>query len=262
MILNVTQMYQAFLDGVKKESTAVINPVQFNRIINDWGQDEWIKENALAIEYNQKQIDDLDKIRCVTDGEFKWNNAGTLVTLSSIAPESKNTFEIPKFNQVGIACRLNDGTVATQDYPRYLREQNVSFKLQYGDNQECGKTGVSNWLKASIMRSDQRAIILDNPFRSPKDNRLYYELLDGKIRLITSDNSTSIAYALRLEYLRYPRVINFDINNNHLLHVDCEFGPQQQKEIVDIAVRTYLERVRDPRYQSFLNEAAIKQISK
>ena len=104
------------------------------------------------------------------------------------------------------------------------------------------------------MRSDQRNVILNNPFRKPKDSRLYYEILDGKIRLITGTNS--IGYAMRLEYLRYPKQIFFDKDGNN--HVHCEFAPQQQKEIVDIAVRTYLERVMDPRYKSFLNEQAIK----
>lgn len=262
MITTAKQMYQAFLDGIKKDSTSIINPSQFNRIINDWGQDEWIKTNALAVEFNQKQIDDLDKIRCVSDGVFQWNNAGTLVTLNPIAPNAigKNLFLIPKYIQTGIRTIAEDGTITAQSFPRYLRTLNVSFKLAYGDNQECNLKGKSNWLKAAIMRSDQRVVIMDNPFRVPKDRRLYYELLDGTIRLITADNSTSVGYALRLEFLRYPNSIFFDVQN--IAHIDCEFAPQQQKEIVDIAIRTYLERVKDPRYQSFLNEEAIKSSSK
>ncbi len=257
MITNVTEMYKAFLDGIKKDSTAIVNPVQFNRIINDWGQDEWIKENALAIEFNQKQIDDLDKIRCVTDGYFSYNS----VTLFPIAPQADNSkiFTIPKYEN-NIRVRLDNGTVETRTFPSYLRLQNVAFKLLYGQNQECGLTGISGWLDSHIMRSDLRNVIMNNPLREPKDSRLYYELIDGKIRLITNEGSTSQGYAMRIEYLRYPNAIFFDENNTS--HIDCEFAPQQQKEIVDIAVRTYLERVKDPRYQSFLNEEMLKSVSK
>lgn len=263
MITTVTDMYKAFLDGIKKDSTAIVEPAQFNRIINDWGQDEWLKENAMAVEFNQKQIDDLDKIRCATDGEFVWEDTVS-VTLFPIAPDLgvSNVFTVPKYTSTGIPNRLVDGTVSSQDYPLYLRQLNVSFKLLYGENQECGLTGVSDWLEADILRSDQRMTIFKNPFRSPKDSRLYYEMLDGKIRLITDKNSTSIGYALRLEYLRYPKQIFFDPNRTTHNDVDCEFGAQQKKEIVDIAVRTYLERVKDPRYQSFLNEEMIKAFSK
>jgi hypothetical protein len=264
MINNVLDMYKSLLDGVKKDSTAIISPNQFNRIINDWGQDEWIKENALAVEFNQKQIDDLDKLRCVTDGLFQWDNNGTLITLFPLAPVSTNdkNFIIPKYVQININNRKDNGTVETQDYPQYLRMLNVSFKLTYGANQECKLTGTSDWLPASIMRSDKRSVVFDNPFRLPKDSRLYYELINGTVRLITSNASTSVGYALRLEFLRYPVSIFFDPDRATANDVNCEVGPQQQKEIVDIAVRTYLERVRDPRYQSFLNEEAIKSYSK
>lgn len=262
MITSVVEMYRAFLDGIKKESTSIVVPQQFNRIINDWGQDEWIKQNALAIEFNQKQIDDLDKIRVVADGFFVWDNAGTPITLYPIAPETDNSkeFIIPKYVTTGIRTRREDGFVDTRDFPRYLRLLNVSFKLAYGDGQECGLTGVSEWLSADILRSDQRNTIMDNPYRKPKDSRIYYEIINGRIRIIT--NSNSQGYAMRLEYLRYPTVIFFDPNGVTANNVDCEFGFQQQKEIVDIAVRTYLERVQDPRYQSFLNEEAIRSVSK
>lgn len=260
MITTTADMYRAFLDGIKKSETSIVKPSQFNRIINQWGQDEYLRTNAMEIELNQKKIENLEKIRVATDGIYTFN--GT--TIYPIAPLSDNVFEIPKYN-FSINAIIN-GLVEVRTYPRYLRLLNVMFKLTYGAGQECSLTGVSDWLQAYIMRSDQRSVILDNPFRKPKDSRLYYEIIDGKVRLITG--TTSVGYAMRLEYLRYPVEIFFNENNvpdtgiPATGSVMCEFGPQQAQEIVEIAVRTYLERVKDPRYQSFLNEEIIKASSK
>jgi hypothetical protein len=88
-------------------------------------------------------------------------------------------------------------------------------------------------------------------------------MLHGKIRLINETSST--AYALRLEYLRYPIEIFYDENNpqDYPLggSINCEFGSQQKKEIIEVAVRTYLERVKDPRWQSFLQEEMLRKAS-
>lgn len=263
MLSTTVDMYKAFLDGIKKSEAATVIPSVFNRIINDWGQDEWISKNAMVPELNQKQIDDLSQIRVVTDDEFIVS--GTL--MRPIGPDTGKDYQftIPKDPTANINYQQLDGNTGTQNYPRYLRLLNVMFKLSYVDN-ECDLEGVSDWIGAEIMRSDQRIVILDNPLRRPKDNRLYYEMLEDKIRLITGTSSTG--YAMRLEYFRYP--VEIFINESNLSDtgnpatgsVNCEFQSQQRKEIVDIAVRTYLERVKDPRYQSFLNEELIKSQNK
>jgi hypothetical protein len=262
-MLETTQnMYEAFLDGIKKPNTSIVNPEQFNRIINGWGQDEYLRNKSSYTEFNQKVIEDLEKIRCATDGLFSYDS----VVLFPIAPDTDfdYQFSIPKYVMTGINNRLANGTVGTQTYPQYMRFLNVMFKITYGSENECELTGNSGWIKADIMRSDQRSVVENNPFRKPKDSKLLYEFRNGKINLITGTNS--VGYSMRLEYLRYPITIFFDKDNPPDYptggSINCEFAPQQRKEIVDIAVRTYLERVKDPRYQSFLNEEAIKQNSK
>ena len=235
MIETAQDMYWTFLDGIKKPNTSQVTPAGFNRIINDWGQDEWLKRNVseeAGVELNQKQLDDLDIIRCVTDGNDEYPDG---VILYPIAPETlqTNRFVIPKFETGSIN---NITTIGFQDYPRYLRLLNIMFKITYVNN-VCGYTGVSNYLEAKVMRTDQRTVILNSPYRKPTDERMYYEMLHGKIRLITETDS--IPYCMRLEYLRYPKEIFFDEADPLGGSVDCEFGSQQSKEIVEIAVRTY-----------------------
>ena len=254
MIATARDMYFAFLDGIKKESTSIVPPPKFSRIINDWGQDEWLKEKAVEIEKNQKRIDDLSKIRVATDGVQQFDGD----ILYPLAPDTGNefVFTLPTDPSEAINGRIDDGNVVPQNYPKYLRMLGVMVKIQYGAGQECGLEGISDWKKLNILRSDNRSVTLDNPYRKPKDTRLYYEILDRKLRVITG--TTSTPYALRVEYLRYPVQIEFDALNP-MAGTPCEFPPQQQKEIVDTAVKVYLERVRDPRYQSFLQEEMIRQ---
>lgn len=266
-MLNTTaDMYRAFLDGIKKEQSAIVSPENWNRIINHWGQDEWIKMNLTDIEDTQKEIEDMEKLRVVTDGS--WVDVSVPVgVLYPIAPDTgfDYQFSIPKYVNTNINNRLTNGTVSTQTYPKYLRFLNVMFKLTYGTTNECGLTGVSEWLSANVMFTGRSTVYKNLSFRQPKDSRLYYEMLEGKIRLITSTNSTG--YAMRLEYYRYPVEIYFnktdptDTGVPATGSVCCEFSPRNRKEIVDIAVRTYLERVKDPRYQSFLNEEIVKSKS-
>jgi hypothetical protein len=61
-----------------------------------------------------------------------------------------------------------------------------------------------------------------------------------------------------LEYLTYPVEISVTATPN----VPSNLSEDAKKEIVDIAVRLYLERVRDPRYQSFLVEQRMNSSNK
>lgn len=264
MIETTIDLYKSFLSNITKHRTAIVGPDEFNILINE-AQLEWLSGNSKLTDFNQKQIDDLDKIKVITDGSFTYNST----ILYPIAPISGNhhRFIIPKTIITGIRNRLDNGTISTQLYPRCFRLLNLSFKLNYINN-ECDLTGISKWMKAWVLRANQLNMIQSNPFRKPSDSRLYYDLKDGNINLYTNEESDSEGYALKFEYLRYPVEIFFNENNpidtgNPLTgSVNCEFYPEQRKEIVDTAVRIYLERVKDPRYQSYINEEVIKSKNK
>ncbi len=272
MILETTQaMYYAFLDGIKKEFTGTVVPEVFNRIINEWGQYEWLRQNVSqseGIELSQKQIDDLQVLVAVLDNQVP------VITgpLPAINPVSTDIFPLPDLasgptaSPVGYYVNLASyPSGVAVDYPRYYRLLNVFFKIRYVGN-VCGLIGDSEWLSAKIMRSDRESVILDNPFRRPADDNLYYRIINRHIQLITGTSSYGIG--MKPTYLRWPRNIFFDQTNQDDLanadympgngSINCELPPHIRKEIVDTAVRIYLERVRDPRYQSYLMESKIR----
>lgn len=143
------------------------------------------------------------------------------------------------------------------DYPnpKYFRLLNVMFKITYVDN-SLFADGVSEWLRADILRADQRAALMNNAYKYPSDEKPYYAFVGEFIELVTMTSSTP--YRMKLEYLRYPRQIRYVAPNSDLTAVDCELAPIQQKEIVDIAIRQFLEATKDERYQTNLVEKQIR----
>ena len=139
--------------------------------------------------------------------------------------------------------------------PKYFRLLNVLFKMTYKDN-EIFPDGISNWIRAQLMRADQRADIYQNPYRFPTDEKPYYRLVGEFIEFVTETDSTP--YKMKIEYLRYPRAIKYVEPQSDDVAIDCELGPFQQKEIVDMAVRMYIEATQSPRYQSQIVEEQIK----
>jgi hypothetical protein len=273
MILETTRdLYFAFLDGIKKEYTGTVVPAVFNRIWNDWAQTEWVRQNISlveGVELTQKQIDDLSVLMVICNGIVPVL-AGPLDPIAPMVG-SQNIFELPDLpsgptaTPVGYFVDLPSYPAGISQYPRMIRFLSVAFKIQYIEN-ECNLTGVSDWLDAKIMRSDKENHIMNSVYRKPKDSRLYYRRGNRNVQLITGTQSYGVA--MQLQYIRWPRNIFFDATNQDDLatadytpgngSINCELPSEIRKEIVDIAVRLYLERVRDPRYQSYLNEVMMR----
>lgn len=252
MITTAHDMFLGFLDGIKKERISTVTPDYFNRIINE-AYDIWYKQKSVEIERDQKRIDDLQGLRVVTDGVFKYNSV-ILPVIPAVNQDNtitwgRNIFMLPISGTVGNVI------INGVSYPRYRRFLNVMFKVRYyGD--PCYPDGtISDWKDAYIMRSNQRSIIKKNPFRRPSKNKLYYEIIDNLTRIDTG--GTSIGYEMRIEYIKYPANIAYIHGGTS---VNCELQSDQQREIVDIAIRQYIERVSDPRYQTQMYEQAQKSV--
>lgn len=267
MILTSTyEMYKAFLDGIKKSHQGTVNPAMFNRIINDWGQDEFMSRYADELEVTQKEIDKISILRVITDGIFSYSekidgSSQYVLVPIPVSTTISNYFEFP-FD--------GNKTINNVVYPAYRRLASVQFQLQYS-NDVCNRTGLSEYKQAKILRSDQRTMIYSSSFRKPSADKLYY-LFMGKHIVLDCGQSLgvkSVGKKMILEYYRYPRKIFYNTNagttdqvgtavydysGTTAGSVPCEFAGYVRKEIVDIAVRLFLERVKDPRYQSFLNE--------
>ena len=139
--------------------------------------------------------------------------------------------------------------------PKYLRLLSLQFKVDYKDN-AIFPDGYSEWLKAIIMRGDQRAEIYENAFRYPTDEKPYYRLLGEFVEFI--NETDSLPYKMKIEYLKYANDILYVAPNSSQVAIDSVFMPIQQKEIVDMAVRMYIEAIQSPRYQTQVVEEQIK----
>jgi hypothetical protein len=224
MITTAEQMYRYFLQLVNKEKTHVVKPATFNFLINTSNID-WVKERLPVNEFNQTLIDDLQVL--LVEGDLA---DGIDVTTDFI-------FDLPV---------------------EYMHGINVLFDITI-INSACFEDGTQYKQSAIIMKSDEKTVIKDSYYRQPRDSRLYYRYANSKVRLFTgkySGTSDSVGLKMYMDYYKLPSEIEYIFEG---VSSDSEFGSLQQQEIVERAVQMFLEKNRDPRYQSFLNEQAQKR---
>ena len=249
MLLTTEDLYLAYLDGIKNMKTSTVSPTMFNRDIN-LGQDIWLVENISSVDITQDKIDILQSLRIVTDGITEVNS----VVLYPIAPigDGSNLFDLPIDPDIDI----NNVTAAkgsTQNYPRYLRGLSMMFKVEYDG--ACSLSGISDWKGASLLKVNAKTASLENHYRKPTHRRLMYDMKNDTLELYLSE---ATAYGLQLEYFRWPEVIYYDVTTP-ADSIPCELNPVVRRDIVNIAIRTYLEINKDPRYQTYVKEQILKK---
>ena len=236
MFNTATDLYQYFLDGIKKEYTGTVVTNVFARLWNV-AQAEWLASNVSqreGVDVTQKQMDDL----------------AVLLRVHEIAPASTNVFALPD----GLLTDVNGDPM-----DKYFRMTSLRVKINYGIGNDCGLTGESGWLKPYIMRSDLKAYAYESPYREPKEDMVYYKRIGNNYNVILGDSSTSTASSLQLEYFTYPLELSATGN---VFSAFTGFQEHQLLEIINLCIRKYLERVRDQRYGTTMNEQAINNINK
>ena len=237
IISGAEEMYRAFLRGIRGQHTGVVLPEYWNPFINEV-QLQVIKKKLPLNEFDQTHIDELNQLRVVTD------SSGMTFGYDAI-PESNidGVFQMP----VG-TWTITNGipfvSISTENYPLYLHGINVMFKT----------TAVS-WIGARLLRSDVRNMVFDNPYRNPSTTMVYFENIGGQIRVYGGNVSGQQGAAMRLEYYRYPKLIQYSATPASV--IDPELGESMNQEIVDEAIRVFLERKTDPRYKTYINEMMI-----
>jgi len=245
MFTSANDIFVSFLDGIRKTHTATVRPELFCRIWNQWAMPEWIDSNVSlkeGVELDQKQIDDLAQ----------------LIKIYRIPVEtsSVNLFKKPNSDSTGIVDDLTGLSISTPK--TYLRALKIGFKLNYGINQECGLSGESKWLPSTYMRSNMENVIINSVYRKPKDSRLYHKIIGDYIQMITDPDIGSPGISMKLEFVYYPNEMTYSSGFSYTM----ELPYYQLVEIVQIAVRLYLERVNSTRYASFFQEFMAKNIDK
>jgi len=237
-------IYGSFLDGIRRTSQTVVKKAKFSRIWNDWALNRWVKENLSikeGLDLTDKQRMDLDPLIVLTDGKYRYEDS---TVLSAITPASwtTNVFIMPD----GVTAISNESGVDII-YPNCKRITKVWFKID----------SSSTYVKGTPFKAIDEDFITKSKYSAPSTELPYYRVRNGKIELITA--SGSLGTAMKLEYIMYPNVMTYVSATNSLSYT-LNFGQDQLEEIRDIAVRLYLERIKDPRWQSFLQEDMLKNI--
>jgi len=226
MLTTALSMYEATLAGIRKENTSVLPPDEWVQLINE-ALINWCRDKAKDADFNDKLVDDLEVL---------------MYTLEAS----------PNLAQLPTGYMFDYPTLGVVPVP--LKVLSVAFKINYVNN-VCGLTGVSDYLMAKRMTAD--AEHATGYYSKPKDSRLYFMFQGDYVRLYTGTSSTG--NTMRMRYIKYPTAINYDPTVTPIIDISGEIRPMQKQEVVDLAVRAFLERVKEERYQSNLNEEVLKQ---
>jgi len=192
---------------------------------DSWWNDgtlDWLRQKLPTAEFNQKRIDDLARFIVLTDG-------------SDVISGTNNIFNLPTTYTAITAGKLMSDS-------RYLYLQGLRVTFLDPD------TGEEFY--ADIKKAEMSNVMTWSPYRKITAKRPYFERIGDTIRLLGRNSNSMI-----LEYYRYPALVSYN-------SINPETSPSQSEEIVQVAVRLFLENRGDPRYKSKLQEMMVTQQGK
>lgn len=153
----------------------------------------------------------------------------SLIVIGNINPTSTNTFALP---------------TSPTKYKRMLR---VWFRL----------VASGDWIKSYPLRSIDESFVLGSKYSAPSTTLLYHRTYQNNIVAVTPTGYNAVE--MQIMYLRYPNEMSYD-DGTEVWTYTIDLGQEQLEEIRDIGIRLFLERVKDPRWQSFLQEEMLKKV--
>lgn len=263
MLSNSSELMRMFLYGIKKGDTTTVLPAKFVRIWNEWGMRDWMKSHGLF----DNRIEQDDIIR------DKFRNLIQIYFYTHISSYVR-TFQIPDgvikgysydedpttMTAMGTGGSVGDAippVLVPATMPKYLRHLSAMFMLNYSSysSQECSLTGLSDWLDSEMIFADSEGVLRAAYYFRPSDSRLYHKIIGNKIYLLNGEESEP--RWIRLEYIKYPNEMSYDIDEEEFSY-DIDLSTDQLQEVVDSCVRVHLENIKSERYQSFLKEEEIR----
>ena len=94
-----------------------------------------------------------------------------------------------------------------------------------------------------VVEQDKVYSMQQNPFAKTKPDYPMAIIFDDEVR-VYQDNKKFILETLYLDYLRQPVKINLSSS------IDCELAEHTHHEIIDLAVKSIIEAIESPRYQT------------
>lgn len=246
--MTALKTYQLFLEGIRKGKTRSFPPELFNPFINKVAR-EWLKGKITEFQQNSKRIDDIDLLYVKTDGiDYPEIQIADYINGVSV-------FDFPGLQTQEIN-QIPHSQIMDAFYPLSFRLIQVIAKIN-GKSIEC-----------RYLDSHKS---LNNKYQKVSNDVIYYEMDNRRVRVYATERVPSIV----LNYIRQPRPFNFNPSYVNVEYDQSEeknitpetsstafeYGDEQVDEIIDDAVRVFLERNADKRYQSFLNEEKIKSVN-
>lgn len=221
-------MYNATLNFLNKYNNSSVDP------------DEWmIFANHLQIEHvlalyavYQEDQSVIDKLSPLVVKPITIANSG-------VNAPGQEVFELPYMTIPGPTTENSYG---------YLRMLNISGRLNYVNN-ACHANGIGNLIPLFPLSDDQETIIDLNPYRRAKDDRVYYQVMNNKINVITGTQSWCAE--VRVKYLRYPRALDLSASGGI---GDCELPIDVRNDLVDLITKRIVENIESNRYPTFTKE--------
>lgn len=223
---SASDIYQSFLDGIRRQGHSFFSAQKFVRIWNEWAIPAWVKENTSlreGVDISSKQIEDLQGLIVTTDGV---HSVGAFILNPIDVEPDGYRFKLPKLSQLST-------------YPRVLRTLSVRVLLNDG----------GGYRKAHLLRSNRRNMVLDSKIIQPSQTNIYYYPENNYLRIWCGDEYQGSK--IKLTYVRQPNAMSYNSEVTPPWIYDIDMTDDQLEEIRNKAVEIYLERYSDPRYQSF-----------
>ena len=227
MLTTTAQMHTYVLEGLNKTAGSSLTVAEFEVLINS-ALMEYVEKRYRAFDKDQQARDDL---RVLVPAPLSLPNVG-------INAAGQERFDLPY--QPSPAVGNNHG---------YLHLLNVALILMDANGQRLPCSRPDGYVMARPLHRDGTNAVDRNPFWKPSNREPYYTLQGHGFTVQTGG---AVAESARIEYLRYPRYLTLAAGG------EPELPAHANQEVCDTAIRKGLERIQDPRWQSFVQEQQLK----
>ena len=223
-MVDALDAYRNWLRELDKFESPTAQLLDFNYWWNS-ATDEYIANNYATFDVNQKTLDDISEI-LVLDEEL------TFVT---------NEVDLP------------------EKYRHILGLETELKFLEALDGNAVDSTVIVN---PKRLKTNQKGFRINNAYQQPSYKESYFQIAKGKLKILCG--SKNEATTGKIDYLEIPETVylnpdkSVDFNdplNNTLL----QFPSHVNFEIVKHCRKIFLENIESPRYQTSLQEQALRR---